>query len=417
MPAVRLRGHESVKAALGVNSRNQVVLRLITFGLAAFLLFAGNATVFGDESQSTAVARITYFGEIGCAHCDEFAEKILPRAIQKTGVKVEAEYSDILSAEGYERCGKELDALGMTFTIFPVLIIGKNAYQGNRAVESNLEAELSYFGIHGTYRQKIIQEKVKVNPTSTYTGNADFGARFSIIPVLFAGLIDGINPCAFATMLFFISWIHLRGGGRKRIVLTGSAFIAGVFCAYLAIGFGFFSFIRTATDASPIRIAIRYIFAFASITLAFFSLRDAYLLRKGVSTSRLALRLPNGAKALIHRIIRDNPGQQMIFPPFVCASFAVTGALVALLELACTGQIYFPTIAYMVQSGNDAEPIALLIAYNISFIVPLATLLVLASIGVAQEKVRDWFTRNLVCGKIMIGILFFSLGVLIYVNP
>lgn len=46
--------------------------------------------------------------------------------------------------------------MGQHFDIFPVLIIGNNAYQGNNAVESGLLRELSFFAKHGDYlkRQK-----------------------------------------------------------------------------------------------------------------------------------------------------------------------------------------------------------------------------------------------------------------------
>ena len=197
------------------------------------------ATPFSAKSPS-----IEYYGEIGCSHCDLFAEKILPEAEKKAGLKVEAVYYDILSRDGYSRCETELEKRGFIFRIFPVLIIGNNVYQGNSEVEDNLPAELGYYAEQGEYRSRV---------TTNQTPDAVPALRMDVVPVIFAGLIDGINPCAFATMLFFISWIAVKGGGRRRILLCGISFIVGVYLAYLAIGFGLLGFIRTASGLEVIR--------------------------------------------------------------------------------------------------------------------------------------------------------------------
>ena len=56
--------------------------------------------------------------------------------------------------------------------------------------------------------------------------------------VLSAALIDGVNPCAFATIIFFLSYLHIARRSRREILQVGAAFIIGVFVTYFAMGAG-----------------------------------------------------------------------------------------------------------------------------------------------------------------------------------
>jgi cytochrome c biogenesis protein CcdA len=347
--------------------------------------------------------RLEYYGEIGCSHCDLFQEKVLPEAEKAAGIEASAEYHDILSESGFELCEQQLAEMGVTFSIFPVLIIGNNAYQGNSAVESGLLEELRYYAEHGQYMPPL--ERVSA---------AGAGLSLAFLPVFLAGLVDGVNPCAFATMLFFISWIALRGGSRKRMLLAGSGFIAGIFFAYLLIGFGLFSFFRAAGDMLVIRQLMRWLFFLLALAFALLSLRDALVFRKTGKPASIILQLPPGLKKRIHSIIRHSEGSGTRHGLFLFPALLLTGIAVAFLELACTGQIYFPAIAYMVQSGEGHRPLFWLLLYNGAFILPLLLLFVLAIAGVSQQRIGGWFRRNLAAGKFAASLLFLLLAAVIW---
>lgn len=70
------------------------------------------------------------------------------------------------------------------------------------------------------------------------TGMIGIFNRFSFLTVAGAGLIDGINPCAFGVLIFFFSYLTLKGRSRRDIFLTGLLFTLGVFVAYFLIGLG-----------------------------------------------------------------------------------------------------------------------------------------------------------------------------------
>ncbi len=365
--------------------------------LLCALFLAVTAAGFAGE------IRLEYYGETGCSHCDLFQEKILPEAEKAAGIKANAEYFDILSESGFELCEERLAELGHRFSVFPVMIIGNNAYQGNSAVESGLPEELRYYADKGEY----MPPRERVSPAGT-------GLSLAFLPVFLAGLVDGVNPCAFATMLFFISWIALRGGSRKRMLLAGSGFIAGIFFAYLLIGFGLFSFFRAAGDMLVFRRIMRWLFSLLALVFALLSLRDALVVRKTGKPASIILQLPPGLKKRIHSLIRHSEGSGTRYAVFLFPALLLTGVAVAFLELACTGQIYFPTIAYMVQSGEGHKPLFWLLLYNGAFILPLLMLFVLALAGVSQQRVGGWFKRNLAAGKFAAALLFLLLAAVIW---
>lgn len=354
--------------------------------------------------------RLEYYGEIGCSHCDLFKEKILPSAEKEAGITVAAEYYDILSEEGFERCEERLAEMGYSFSVFPVLIIGNNAYQGNSAVEAGLAAELVFYAENGSWLPRSGNAVGKTAEPLTRSINPAF------LPVFLAGLADGVNPCAFATMLFFLSWITLKGGSGKRVIVSGSGFITGVFLAYLAIGFGLFSFFRAAESMAFFRAFMRGLFTAVSLLFALLSLRDAVVIKRTGKPGAMVLRLPEGLKKRIHSVIRRSEASGGRLTLLLFPALMVTGAAVALLELACTGQIYFPAIAFMVQSGGGTAPLLWLLLYNGAFILPLLLVFAAVLAGASQKKIGAWFSRNLAAGKTASALLFFLLAAVIWMS-
>lgn len=386
--------------------------------LSHFFLYTIALLCFFTSTVTAQEAKLEYYGEIGCAHCDLFEEKILPAAEKTAGIEVVAEYFDILSKEGFERCENRLGEMGYSFSIFPVLVIGNNVYQGNSAIETGLLPELEQFTLHGTYLPRLEtgspnSSALSESPDTPIAGNSPERA---VLPVLLAGLIDGVNPCAFATMLFFLSWIFLKGGTRRRILLAGLGFIAGIFLAYLAIGFGLLSVLRVAGKLVLLRQIMKYFFILMSLVFALLSLYDAAMFRRKGSAAPILLQLPPTLKKHIHGVVRRSSFTGEGFEFMLVPALALTGALVAMLELACTGQIYFPTIVYMVQSSQGHGPLLWLLFYNFAFILPLGVLFAAVLMGVAQQQIREWFSRNLAVGKIATALLFALLAVVIWVS-
>jgi cytochrome c biogenesis protein CcdA len=64
--------------------------------------------------------------------------------------------------------------------------------------------------------------------------------QFTFIQIVLAGLVDGVNPCAIATMIFLISFLAVQKRKRGEILAIGLTFSAAVFVTYLFLGLGAF---------------------------------------------------------------------------------------------------------------------------------------------------------------------------------
>jgi len=374
-----------------------MVFRMLRIFLAILL----GSVPLAQAQHASIIAE--YYGETGCAHCDTFAAKDLPEAEQASGVDVELVLVDILSTEGYRQCEERLAGLGYTFRVFPVLVMGASAYQGNTAIEANLLPELVYYAENGAFRPRQNEESV-AGPQASATA-----MRWAALPVFLAGLVDGINPCAFTTLLFFMSYLALRGGSRRRIAAAGLAFAAGVFLSYLLIGFGLLNAIRLGGRLQALRLALRIAVSVITAVFCALTVRDIIKLRQG-RHSDLALQLPEKLRLRINAAIRSGLGGTA----FIAGVFG-TGILVSVLELACTGQVYFPAISFMVQTDASALGIGSLLLYNLAFITPLLAVLALTLAGIRQEAVRSYFQRHLAGAKAAQAVIFAVLAVLVWV--
>ncbi|PKL24541.1 MAG: hypothetical protein CVV47_08850 [Spirochaetae bacterium HGW-Spirochaetae-3] len=363
----------------------------------SLVLFSALAAVWAGPNQRPP-ARAEYYGELGCAHCDTFVDKELPSAEAASGVRVELEAFDILSEAGYARCEARVEALGYSFRVFPVLVIGQSVYQGNAAIEANLAAELRSYAETGSFLPRFDDATEKVEPT-----------RWSAPAIIAAGLVDGVNPCAFTTLLFFMSYLSLRGGTKRRMAAAGLVFAAGIFAAYFLIGFGLFNAFRLGGRLQAFRLALKIAMSAITVVFCLFTVRDILSLRNGKSAD-ISLKLPERLRLGINAAIRKGAGSAAFL-----AGVFVAGVVVSVLELACTGQVYFPAISIMVQSDASWRGIGNLALYNLAFVLPLLSILGLSLLGMRQEALRAFFTRHLAASKAAQALLFAALAILVWV--
>ena len=356
---------------------------------------------------------VLYYGDTACRHCDTFLDKKLPALEEKYGITIAAEGRYILDSEIYEECGRMLADAGLEFRILPVLAVGNNYYQGNSEIDAGLEEEILYFLEHGTYRP--FQREGAAVPRKS-------GTALRALPVFLAGAADGINPCAFATMLFFMSFLTLRRRKRREVVSAGLVFIAAVFVTYYGIGFGLFKGIRAVSGFGFLSTALRILITGVTALFAALSIRDYVLLRQG-RTGEAVLKLPAPLTSRIHRIIRDGVGGAPLegdaprreTGAVALGGIFLTGVLVSVLELACTGQVYFPTIVYMVRQEMSAGGLLLLTVYNVGFIIPLTAVFLFIAFGTGSDRIARFFREKGAVTKLILAGVFVVLTAAVWI--
>jgi hypothetical protein len=235
------------------------------------------------------------------------------------------------------------------------------------------------------------------------------GTSLRFVPVFFAGLADGVNPCAFATMLFLVSLLALLGKDRRELVTVGLLYAFTIFLTYFAIGLGLLTLVRETMNTSVLRLVLRVGVSASALVLGLLSIRDAVSIRNGRS-NEATLQLGLRTKRRIHAVMRSGFGRGGLILGTVGAAF-----LVSLLELACTGQLYFPTIAYLVQTGSTrAREIGALAAYNLAFVFPLLLLFCAVFFGLESEAANRLFRQNAFLAKGLGAVTLFAIGAAVW---
>jgi hypothetical protein len=288
----------------------------------------------------------------------------------------------------------------------PEVFIGKTALIGVKEIKENLETKTVILLSRGGSSWPD-----DIQPDSGRLIEERF-ASFTLLTVLTAGLIDGINPCAFATIVFFVSFLSFVGRRRREILLIGSCFTLAVFLTYLLIGLGVFRVMHSLEFFFLLSRNIFYIVGIVAISLGILNLYDYYRFRTG-KIAEMTLQLPGIVKRAIHTVIRINKASSGL--PLM-ATAAATGFLVSVLESICTGQVYLPTIVFILKTqGIEVRAFSFLILYNLMFIFPLALIFGLTFFGATSEWFGNIMKKNLGLIKILTAFFFFGLGFLLLV--
>lgn len=228
---------------------------------------------------------------------------------------------------------------------------------------------------------------------------------FGVLTVAAAGLLDGINPCAMATLIFLISYLSFAKRTPKEILATGLLFAAGIFVAYLGVGMGAFRALHELEGISTASKLLYPLMALGTFALAIYSFRD-YLRARAGNVGGMTLTLPKPLTRLSHRLVRSSAG------PRAFLGFAfIAGLVISILELFCTGQIYLPTLMYV--WGKDAlrmRAFQLLVLYVGMFTLPIVILTVVAYAGASSAKLTQLAREKTAAVKLGMAILFVALA-------
>ena len=230
-------------------------------------------------------------------------------------------------------------------------------------------------------------------------------AHMTLGIIVVAGFLDGLNPCAFATAVFLVGYLLYLGRGKRDIALLGGSFCLGVFLSYFLIGLGMSQLLRWLTTWSWVKTVLYAAMGAFGLVLGILHARDAVRFRATHTTQAMAMGLSLETTRKIHEIVRRYTGSRFLVPAGL-----LLGLLISSLELACTGQIYLPTLVLINRSGVTSRSLAGLLLYNVAFILPLLLVTVLAATGVSAKVLAEKARQNVVGTKIAMAILFFLLG-------
>jgi cytochrome c biogenesis protein CcdA len=283
----------------------------------------------------------------------------------------------------------------------PALIIGEKVLVGDEILPENIRPVLDSYKMMG-----VEPLWLDFDPEEGRQTIVDRFKNMGWMAVVFAGLIDGINPCAFATLIFFVSYLTISGRQGKEVLWVGGGFTAGVFLAYLIVGLGLYQILELVSETLDVIAKIVYaITGVFCLVLAVLSFRDFKKAKEG-DIHDMLLTLPEPMRKRINATIRRGRKTRN----YVLAAFGA-GILISFLELACTGQVYLPTIIFVSSIPElRLQAFLYLVLYNLLFILPLVVIFVLVYFGTTSKDLTRWLHEKAAAVKFAMSIVFIALG-------
>ena len=370
-----------------------------------------------SQTQAPENDVLIIFHSPSCHKCIETKATLMPDIEREFKGRIQLEYRDIADIENYKLLLSLKEKYGSKIEhILPVFFFSGHFLNGKGQIKEALRVLIA----------KSLKSKPEGKQGLPSIDLLAYFRTFEPLAIAGAGLTDGINPCAFTVIVFFISFLSLQGYKKRELIIIGLAFIFAVFITYLAIGLGLFSFLYGLRGFWLISRIFNLTVGIFSIILGILAVYDFFKFKRTAQTEGLLLQLPQGIKNRIHSLIgshyrrtkEENGKTLKLHILRLALSALIVGFLVSILEAVCTGQVYLPTITFVLKITRfKLQALGYLILYNIMFIVPLFIIFLFALLGVTSEQFSRILRKHLSSIKILMAVLFFGLGIFLLWRP
>ncbi len=379
---------------------------------------AAKENVSQAEADPDTTVLIDFFYELGCHDCEQIEAELFPEIEKRFAEACVIRPHDIGIETNFIYLLKLENAIGHLGPDRGYLIVNKQFLFGpNPSPEEfiSLISDLVEQGKDGSVGDVAPPVSSESDGRASLSERADTHlveerfSGFTVGAVLVAGLLDGLNPCAISTLVFFMSLLAVSKIRNRQLVLLGISFCLASFLTYLALGFGLLRVLHLFTGFKTVRAVIEWGMVAVLAVLSVLSFRDALRFRKSGRADDVTLQLPMGMKKRIHDVMRRGLGTGHL----VLGGLFI-GAAVTALESVCTGQVYVPTLVLILKdNASQVRAWVLLLLYNALFIFPLVVVFIAVYCGLRTETLLTWSRKNVVLGKFLLGGFFVLMAVLI----
>ena len=205
---------------------------------------------------------------------------------------------------------------------------------------------------------------------SSFAAPATSKQSLLLSTVLLTGLVDGINPCAMAILLFFITFLFSIRKNRWAIAQMGIVYIAAVYVVYFLVGLGLLKVSGLAQGhwLGQIGAGLLILFGLTNLLNALFP------------KFPIRLELPEigkeGLKTWMYRA--------------TLPASLVLGTLMGLESFPCSGGPYVAILGLLGSQTDFWQGLAYLALYNLMFVLPLIVILGLSLNPVMGRRIQEW---------------------------
>lgn len=220
-----------------------------------------------------------------------------------------------------------------------------------------------------------------------------------------AGFLDGVNPCAFSTLLVFVGALlayvgaSVRSGdvtaARRAVLGVGLAYAAGMFLVYFTAGLGLFGIARLI-PAMAVPWVVR-VSGVVVILMGLLMTREYF-----VPDSFIRIGMPRS----LHHLVRRYAHATSV------GTALAAGAVIGLCSVPCSGAVYLGVVSLLATFGWG-QGLLLLFVYNLAFIAPVILLLLTISSRMSLLRFTHWYLNYRQVTKLIMGLFVVALGFLV----
>jgi len=324
-----------------------------------------------------------FYGQ-GCPHCANalgFLNSIEDKYPELNIIKKETYFNE----ENRNLFFEFAQSYGMDARGVPMIFIGDKVFYGfDDDIGEDIEKEINV----------CLKNNCKLK-TISKNGHIE---SLTIPAVLFAALVDAINPCAFAVLIILLTTI-LAAGIRRRVLYAGLAFIISIYISYFFMGVGIYS----AISVSGLSNKFYLIVAILAIIVGLFNLKDYFWYGKW-----FIMEVPQKWRPKLKALIKSITS--------VHGAFFI-GFAVSLFLLPCTSGPYVVILGLLAKVATKNYAFVLLLLYNFVFILPMLIITLAVTFGLTTtEKAEKWRLKKLKVLHLIAGLIILGLGLYMLIS-
>lgn len=383
-----------------------------------------------EAVSQPADGKIHIFFSAGCADCWPYVEEVLVPSLQAGGVAGEAMIHDYTVPAERSRLLDMADAVELPRSIADSLYAFVPRQDGALVILGHVPGRLILQALeHDAVPDRLViwQPEMHSDPTEyrlwawvgqvqTFPIDTPFEAALEdsleaqgplpvglanlgqLLPAVVAtGLMDSVNPCAFAVILLLLAFLFTIRQSRRRILQLGLVYIGMIFLVYFAIGLGLLRAVRFSDDPHFVARAGSWIL----IGLGSLNLLEYFFPRFPIK-----LHMPVAAGAKTTELLK-----QATVPATVGVGF-----LVGLCTFPCSGGVYVSIITLLNAKTSLSWGVAYLGLYNLLFVLPLFVILFAARNRMVAKRWARWEREHSLRMRLWYGLAMVALGVVMLVR-
>lgn len=401
--------------------RQRLILIAVVVFIGVFVIAASPVSAIA-ASEAGSVVHI-YFSA-GCADCWPYVEEVMIPALRAGGVTAEVEIHDYTIPAERTKLLEMADRIELPRSIADSLYAFVPLESGELVILGHVPADLiqqvlvspnlpprlviwqpemhgdpkeyrlwawagdvEVFDIETPFEEALPVTQASQGPLPV--GLANLG---QLLPaVMVTGLVDSVNPCAFAVILLLLAFLFTIRQSRQRILQLGFVYIGMIFLVYFAIGLGILRAVRLSSEPH----FVARVGSWILIGLGLINLIEYFYPRFPIK-----LHMP---------VIVGQKTNELLKKATVPATVGV-GFLVGLCTFPCSGGVYVSIITLLNAKTTLGWGIGYLALYNVLFVLPLVVILIGAGNRLVAKRWARWERLNALRIRLWYGVIMVALG-------